>query len=517
MKSKKYIFILLLSMLMFSVQAQSKYPATVEAVLKKAKGNRVELEKALVYFYKSKDTLKIKAINFLIANMPIHRSFNYYWADSLGNRLPYNELDYPSFDSSIKAFEALKAVKPKIHPVRNNYNDIDSIKGDYLIDNVERAFTEWKLTWTKKISFDDFCEYLLPYRVSVEPLQDWRAVYEQRFAKNIEANKDKNPTEILDCFEAECNSWFTNTFATEQRREPLPRLGALQVLHRKKGACEDGTDAIALALRSQGIPSTVDFIPFWATSSASHFLYSSPNLLKAPEKKLDSLNNPLPRAFRVPREPGKVLRTTYSRQMSTLANILPPDEIPNGFLQSLNYKDVTQEYWETEDVDIPIRILNQTENSKKIDVVYACVFNSLDWRVVWWGNINNNTAHFTNMSKGALYLPMKYTNKKLYPVGYPMAVGYKHKQLLQPDTLHRHTVVLKEQEKYLKFHPAKKYKLYCWMNNWVKMGEQIASDTTTQMSFDGIPRNSLLLMFPEDTKHKERPFIVTDSGERVWF
>jgi len=27
----------------------------------------------------------------------------------------------------------------------------------------------------------------------------------------------------------------------------------------------------------------------------------------------------------------------------------------------------------------------------------------------------------------------------------------------------------------------------------------------------------LLLMFPEDTKHKERPFIITDAGERLWF
>lgn len=507
--------LVLLILLSIGVNAQTKYSLAVETVLQQAKDNRVELEKALNYFYKGKDTLKIKAINFLVSNMDIHRSYNYYWADSLGNRLAYNELDYTTFDSSVAAFNNLKETTPKIHPVPNIYNDIDSIKGDYLIDNTERAFTEWKQPWTKNISFDNFCEYLLPYRVSVEPIQDWRNIYEQRFAKNIEATKEKKTTEILDYFEAECNSWFTNTFAVEQRKEPLPRLGALQLLHRKKGACEDGADAIVFALRSQGIPATVDFVPFWATSSASHFLYASPNLLKAPENVLDSLGNPLPRQFRMPREPGKVMRTTYSRQKGTLAEMLPQNEIPIGFLHTTNYKDVTDEYWETQDIDIPVSS-SQTSVGKE-NIAYSCVFNSLDWRVIWWGKIKNNKAHFTNMSKGAVYLPMKYINNKLYPVGYPMAVGYKHQQLLQPDTLHKHNIILKEQEKYLKFHPQKKYKLYCWMNNWKKMGEQIATDTTTQMTFEGIPCNALLLMFPEDTKHKERPFTVTDSGERVWF
>jgi hypothetical protein len=515
MNTTKNLLTALFFLLASKLFAQIKYPIVVEAVLQKTKSNRPELEKALNYFYKGKDSLKIKAINFLVANMDIHTSYNYYWADSLGNRISYNELDYPSFDSSIRAFDIIKANTPKIHPVQNNYKDIDSIKGDYLIDNVEKAFAEWKLSWVKNSSFENFCEYVLPYRVSVEPLQNWRSIYEQRFAKNIEIDKEKKPSEKLDFFEAECNNWFTNTFNVEQRNEPLPRLGALQLLHRKKGACEDGADLIALGLRSQGIPATVDFVPYWATSSASHFLYSSPSLLKAPENILDSLGNPLPRQFRMPREPGKVLRTTYSKQEGALATILPRNEIPSGFLHTLNYKDVTDEYWETQNLDIPVN--NTQVTISKENIAYACVFNTLDWRIIWWGKIKDNKAHFANMSKGAVYLPMQYTNNKLHPIGYPIASGYKHQQVLQPDTLHKHTIVLKEQEKYLKFHPSKKYKLYCWMNRWQKMGEQIATDTTTSMAFNNIPKNALLLMFPEDTKHKERPFIVTNEGTRVWF
>lgn len=45
------------------------YPSTVNAVLKQAKGNSVELKKALDYFLAQRDTLKIKAIFFLVENM----------------------------------------------------------------------------------------------------------------------------------------------------------------------------------------------------------------------------------------------------------------------------------------------------------------------------------------------------------------------------------------------------------------------------------------------------------------
>ena len=99
--SSQTVLTVLLLMATIQANCQTKYPINVETVLQKTKTNRPELEKALNYFYKGKDLLKIKAINFLIANMDIHTSYNYYWADSLGKRISFNELDFPDFDSSI--------------------------------------------------------------------------------------------------------------------------------------------------------------------------------------------------------------------------------------------------------------------------------------------------------------------------------------------------------------------------------------------------------------------------------
>ena len=54
--------------------------------------------------------------------------------------------------------------------------------------------------------------------------------------------------------------------------EPLSRLSALQLLFRKRGACEDIAALQVFSLRSQGIPAAYDVIPWWATSMGSHFV-----------------------------------------------------------------------------------------------------------------------------------------------------------------------------------------------------------------------------------------------------
>ena len=502
-----------ISFLPTSLPAQVGYPANVARVLRKAGTNKKELEKALNYFYNTKDTFKIKAINFLVANMDIHTSYNYYWADSLGRKLPYNELDYPSLDSSVRAFDALKLSTPKIHPIPYSYRDIDSIKGDYLIENEEMAFADWQQPLAKELSFDDFCEYLLPYKISVEPLQNWRAYYKQYFKNLGDSIKGKSIADAISAMTFDCHNWFTNTYNREQRTDPLPRLGALQLLHRKKGACEDFTGLGVLEARALGMAATEEIVPFWATSSASHFF----DVAIATPKNIpyEQMSGGPVSQFMMPRESGKVLQLTYSKQPDALANNTAKELIPDGFMRSVNYKDVTAQYWEAQDVGIRLNATSLPAENKKI--VYACVFNMLDWHPIWWAKPVKDSATFASISKGAVYLPMYYQKERLLPAGYPVAVGYHHILVLNPDTANRHTVHLKEQDKYLRYQPAKKYTLYYYDNSWKQIATQAASFTEKELAFDGVPKNALLLMVPEYSQHKERPFMITEEGERIWW
>lgn len=60
--------------------------------------------------------------------------------------------------------------------------DIKILSADYLIHNIDHAFRQWKDGyWATHLSFDEFCEYLLPYRVGYENVEKWREELENRY------------------------------------------------------------------------------------------------------------------------------------------------------------------------------------------------------------------------------------------------------------------------------------------------------------------------------------------------
>ncbi|MES2239433.1 MAG: transglutaminase domain-containing protein [Bacteroidota bacterium] len=496
----------LLFLLPFLVQAQ--YSASVETVLKKAGNNRVELEKALEYANKTGDTLKIKAMQFLVSNMDIHSSSNYYWEDAAGKKIVYNELDYPDFEQAKTAFEIIKIQNPGLKPKPVTYQDIETLTGDYLIQNLEKAFQAWQTSTMKNIAFADFCEYILPYRVSVEPLQDWRTVYAEKFKWISEQIPSKGFKQVLFYVKGDYDTWFTNTWG-EASKEPLPRLSALQLLFRKQGPCPDIADLGVFVMRSQGIPAAVNVIPYWATATGGHFMntffddtMTSYNCDYGSKDFGENLK----------REPAKVLRLTYSKHPETLASFEDKNNIPTAFLKQENYIDVTEDYWETTDVKCS---LYPTTTPTKI--VYATTFNGLSWRPFWWGKVENGKTIFSSICKGTVLIPQYYSNGKLVPAGAPIVVGDKEPKVLLPDLTQTRDVTITEADKYLRFKLGVTYKLFYWDNGWKLVDTREVSSPITSMLFTKVPKNALLLFLASDSKKLERPFIMDDNGERTWY
>lgn len=171
------------------------------SVLNKAGKNSHELEKVIQqYNAKVEDSLKLKAAYFLIANMDIHSSQDIYWVDNEENPIEYNELDYQDFSTAISEFEKIKKKYKQVKPVAVSYKDIDTITATYLIKNIDNAFESWQSRDLKKITFTDFCNYILPYRVGTEPLQDWRQVYSDKFSWINDSVKDNNTEATLKFF-----------------------------------------------------------------------------------------------------------------------------------------------------------------------------------------------------------------------------------------------------------------------------------------------------------------------------
>ena len=502
--------LIILFILPLYLSAQNQYPVAVQAVLAKAGANKIELTKALDFFYQKGDSLKIKAIEFLVANMDIHYSASYYWQDSSGRKVPYNELAYPTYADAIDALQSLKQQNSQLTPVAFTYRDIDSIKADFLIDNVERAFEVRLRSWAEKITFDQFCEYILPYRASIEPLQNWRGTYQQKFGWINDSANGKTMEATLQYFANDQKKWFINTYDIENRKEPLPRLGSLQLLQRKKGPCEDIADLMVFALRSQGILVTNDMVSYWATSTGSHFFNSTLNDSLQPIRF--DVSSSTVRFTTFAREPAKVIRTTFSKQPNTPAFFDIEKNIPNCFLRAKNIIDVTKEYWPVRDLTVPV-----FSNTTQPKLAYAAVFNGLAWRPTWWAKVLDGQALFTNMCQGAVFLPMYCINGIMVAAGYPMASGYNNTLILKPDTINHRSIHIKQQDKYLIFRPGKNYKLYYWNKSWVLLGAQKAQEKAVELVFDKAPRNALYLLLPEYSQGKERPFMITDTGERIWW
>ncbi len=468
--------------------------------------NKAEFLKVLANYSQPSDSLKFKAACFLIANMRIHQSESYYWADSLNKKIAFDELAYGEFSSAINAFNGLKSKYGKLHPVPTQTNDMDDFHANRLISDIDAAFKYWSPTFC---DFNTFCEYVLPYRISVEPLFDWRDKFHERFSKLFDPKA--NISENIRYLVGNINLWFTCTYNLEKRDEPLPRLSSLQLLQRKKGTCEDAADLVVFTLRSLGVPVTVDIVPYWATSTGGHALNCAFDPNNQPIhfdalSQSDSLHDFV-------REPGKVFRTTYSIQSDALANRLRQEEIPPyALLRQCNYKDVTQEYWPVRNVACALN--GQSQAGK---IVYACVYNGGSWKPVWWGESTKDSVTFNNMSKGAVYLPKYYENGKLIAAGDPVASGNGQVIELKPDTVSTRAIRLTELPGYLKFRAGAKYKLAYYDHKWNTIGIKKAGANTKELIFTNVPRNALLILMPNYGEKKERPFIITDAGERIWW
>ena len=161
-----------LSLLMFFLLLFSGCATKVdrlEYALEFAGENRRELEKVLEYY--SDDSLKFRAACFLIENMPRWYAYDGWQLDT------FEVLMRQDREGILSKDDKMRWNRFDYHALNKIY-DSKVITSEYLIENIDLAFQEWqKRPWNKSLSFDDFCDLILPYRIGNERLSDWRSLY----------------------------------------------------------------------------------------------------------------------------------------------------------------------------------------------------------------------------------------------------------------------------------------------------------------------------------------------------
>jgi len=514
-ESPVLVFIMSLILLAFTqscITAKIQWPNGVEKALELAGGNRAELEKVLIHYMETGDSLKQKAAEFLIENMPDHGYAKLAFYDPEGNEAPFDIADYKNYKEALDAFHLIQQARGELNYQKKEFiPDLEVITAEFLIENIDFAFKAWKeKPWAKKLSFEAMCEYVLPYRESNEPLNAWRRAWMFKLI-NLERELENSSDSKLVSAAAwkDIGKWlrFNQIYylhPTDQGFDEMTRTGL--------GRCEDLANMAIYAMRSQGVAATSDYTPFWADRDNNHAWQV---VLDENGHGKGSLSS----------RAAKIYRKTFATQQDSLACIKSEEETVPRWLSKKTYKDVTAQYLETTDVTITL----DQEKPEGLDFAYICVFNGGDWKAIHWGEIQKGMqVTFTDMGRDIAYLPAFYDGENLLPAGAPFILTKAGEvqplspdsketiaieiSTVKPDQVHSDTL---EITPCIQVKPGKKYELFFWNNRaWESLGLKEAGEDP--VSFEKAPAGGLYWLVAEGSRRLERIFTL-DGGRQIWW
>lgn len=393
----------------------------LENALSVAGDNRRELENVLDHYEcVDPDPQKLDAARFLISNMPAHCSC----PSSDIEEYQDSVMEILSTDLSPQVQrDMINALyKGKFAGIgMNAVPDIRIMKADYLIDNIDRAFREWRTRpWCRHVTFSDFCELILPYKVKeMQSFDSWRQQLRERYSDSIlsvpENDFQRNSLYgAIDIVRNEINTKNVPLVLWGQGNSPS-LLSARTMSRMTYGTCNDYVGMGVLVFRSMGMASALDMVPYWGRNNGGHSWFVFPGDRGQMEATVNSLivgpGMPFYPYERIP----KVYRSCYAinrhrlKYYNTARYVYPFD---------LCQKDVTGEYCRTFPVSVPL-----TKGLKLRDryVYIAMAVNDggPKWEVLDFGTLRHGMAHFDNMGTGILYIALGFDGQGLVPASRP--------------------------------------------------------------------------------------------------
>ncbi|MCF0195677.1 MAG: transglutaminase domain-containing protein [Bacteroidaceae bacterium] len=394
----------------------------LEQALQFAGENRVELEKVLTHYVD--DSLKLEAAKFLIRNMPGHFSYAYSdtttimrYASSIDSIVESmkDEIDFNIVRDSIDSM-ANKLGIDTLHKVQ----DCQIVTSEFLIQNIDAAFYDWQHgTWAQHLDFDDFCEWILPYKMEEQqPLDDWRSRLKGFCAKRL--------NDLDYCDQLRESPLAAAKLLNGNLADSLHPVTGLSVqyaniplehrVHIPFGGCGDYASMATTIFRSHGIPVVKEFTPQWAKRSLGHAW----NVLLSDDGRqvpFGGICTRLGELHKYEEKLAKVYRNTYARNDELLELNNSGEFVPQIF-RNIFIRDVTSETILCSDVKLNTSVIG-------CKYAYLMVFDNKDWCPVAYGRIVNGNVFFQNVGRNVLYLPAIYEKGIMKPIGNPFILDKK--------------------------------------------------------------------------------------------
>lgn len=376
--------------------SSNKYESEAWSVAKNAVTNQSELINFLERYKQGGDEKKYEAACFLISNLPGKYSIT----------------------------EDNKVVK-----------DIDAIKADSLTVSLEYSFLlREKSPYLELYSFEQFLEYILPYRIANEPLEYyWKWNCGSYFHPDT-LSDIKETADVI-------NASIKLELSPDNYKNVVQSYSS--IIRSRTGKCDDRTTLLVMSLRAAGIPAAYEFVPYWGSSNNGHSFASVilPDGTIYPLQNTDKVTGDGYLFRKVP----KIYRKMYSRQETLDDNESAPELFSYGDLTDVTVLHHTGFH----NVNL---LLGDDINSS----YYLSVFSpngwipvaksaSLNFSNVGTGTRLEKTEHIEalDLGNGIVYLPSVWKNGGVLPVGNPLIVSDDTVCEIQPDVLHYEKVVLK--------------------------------------------------------------------------
>lgn len=384
----------------------------LESALQTAGSNRQELEKVMQHYKGNKQ--KENAARFLIQNMLGKYYLEgdkidqfHHFIDSV-YQIEQEEYDQQTINKTYRTNNNLQRSSFK------QQTDLQRLNADFLITQIDAAFLAWQKPWNKHLSFEDFCEWILPYRIGNELPETWREQYYNTFS-GLLTDSISTAHDACVAINNELIKLPIHIFTDF----PKPAdIKPSSLIHIKFGLCGDYTHLAVYAMRSVGIPVSTGVIPHWGRRNNNH----SFNLLYCEDGKYYDFaggeQNPGDHLRRFEDIP-KVYQKTFSvQQNSLIMTNTSKEEIPT-FFKNPFMKDITEHFpfIHPQTVSIPL-----TKGNTHKQYAYLCVFDPQGWFPVDWGRISNKTVTFNHIGPDIIYQVASYENNSLRPLSSPFAV-----------------------------------------------------------------------------------------------
>ena len=405
----------------------------LEYALRFAENNRGELEKVLDHYYDNPE--KQAAARFLIENMPYHYGYKSWQqdtikqilADAVKRKSVYGE------DLLIIDKKHLDRWSSYSHYYGEKIYDSKIITADYLIENIDLSFEVWKkYPWNKHLSFDDFCEFILPYRIANEPLSNWRKKYYEHYIPKLDSLY--KGTDVIDACSA-VNLVLKKEWFYYNTNFSLSHLGGDYLFTTRVGYCRDACDVVTYAMRSVGIPITTDYYIYspdlrtwhcWnvvrdTTGQCYPFWYTKDEIAR-------SVTND-------GRRKGKAYRDCYGIQNGRFRK-WAADNAVLPFFRNCFVKDVTDNYSGSNEISLPIAVSG-------CKYAYLGVFKNGSWEPVDIAQIEKGHAIFKNIEPDIVFQLLYSKNGNIETYDYPFVYDKQRIIYFKPDTTQQETACLK--------------------------------------------------------------------------